>query len=328
VPDARAGSAIEALVVGRVGVDLTPPEPRTTLAAASSFVRSVGGFGGNVGTGLARLGAATALLSAVGDDGHGEHVRRALEREGIETAGVAVKRGARTQVAFFEAWPPETFPVTFYRPAPAPDTLLEPADVAWDDAAAVPLVIVSAAMLAAEPARSTTLRLLEHRAATRTAWPAALTVLDLDWRPALWADPGEAPALVARAIADADVVIGSDEEFSAARLDPEDVHAGGARIVAVKHGAAGASVLSGGLRHAVPGIGVDVVCGLGAGDALTAAFTVGLLRGLSPAEALDRGNAAGAVVATRLLCSSAMPRPHEIDELLAGGAGRLNEARA
>jgi len=315
-------------VVGRVGVDLTPPVPRTTLAAAPSFVRAVGGFAGNIGTGLARLGAGTALLSAVGDDGHGDHVRRALELEGIETAGVAVKRGTRTQVAFFEAWPPDTFPVIFYRPEPAPDTLLEPADVPWDDVASVPLVIVSAAMLAAEPARATTLGLLAHRAAARSARPAALTVLDLDWRPALWADPGDAPALVSRAIEDADVVIGSDEEFAAAHLDPMEVHAGGARIVAVKHGSAGASVLSGARRDAVPGIGVDVVCGLGAGDALTAAFTVGLLRGLAPAEALERGNAAGAIVATRLFCSSAMPRPEEIDELLAGRATPLDKARA
>jgi 5-dehydro-2-deoxygluconokinase len=66
----------------------------------------------------------------------------------------------------------------------------------------------------------------------------------------------------------------------------------------------------------VPGIPVEVVCGIGAGDSLTAAFAAGLLRGVDPAVAVERGNAAGAIVATRLMCSTAMPTAAEIDELL------------
>jgi 5-dehydro-2-deoxygluconokinase len=60
------------------------------------------------------------------------------------------------------------------------------------------------------------------------------------------------------------------------------------------------------------------VAGTGAGDALTAAFVAGLLRGLDPLVAVERGNAAGAIVAGRLMCSTAMPTPEEIDGLLAG----------
>ena len=115
---------IEALVIGRVGVDFTPASPRTTLAAADTFIRAVGGFAGNIGTGLARLGIRTALVSAVGDDGHGDHVRTFLGGEGIDADWIVTRPGSRTQVAFFEVWPPEHFPVTFYRPAPAPETRL------------------------------------------------------------------------------------------------------------------------------------------------------------------------------------------------------------
>ncbi len=121
---------IEAFVVGRIGVDLTPSRPRTTLAEADGFVRSVGGFAGNIGFGLARLGIATSVVSSVGPDGHGDHVRAALTGEGIDVSALSVQAGSRTQVAFFEAWPPDDFPVTFYRPEPAPDTLIRPADVA------------------------------------------------------------------------------------------------------------------------------------------------------------------------------------------------------
>ena len=99
---------IEALVVGRVGVDFTPASPRTSLADAESFIRAVGGFAGNIATGLARLGVSTAAVSGVGDDGHGDHVRRALAGEGVDVGSIVTFAGSRTQVAFFEAWPRST----------------------------------------------------------------------------------------------------------------------------------------------------------------------------------------------------------------------------
>ena len=317
---------IEAVVLGRVGVDFTPAAARTSLATATSFVRAVGGFAGNIGTGLARLGISTGIVSSVGDDGHGDHVRSFLAGEGLDVAGLVTRPGGRTQVAFFEAWPPETFPVTFYRLAPAPDTLMTLDDVPTATLQRAPLVIVSAALLAVEPARSTSLRVLEMRAASRADRPESWTILDLDWRPTLWADPGEAPDLVSRAACLADVLIGSDAEFVAARLDPGEALDLGPRLVAVKHGPDGVSAISRDGRRTVPGIAVEVVCGLGSGDALTAAFAAGLLRGLDPPAALERGNAAGAIVASRLMCSTSMPSPAEIDDLLARRPTRPEEA--
>ena len=321
-----ASDPAEALVVGRVGVDLTPEEPRTSLAQAASFVRAVGGFAGNIATGLARLGVATAVASAVGDDGHGEHVRSALASEGIDVSSLRVKPAARTQVAFFEAWPPDRFPVTFYRPAPAPDTLLTGHDLPDDLLETAPLVILSSALLAVEPARTAALDALVRRAAASGSRTRSWTVLDLDWRPTLWPDPAEYPGGIERALSSCDVVIGSDEEFGAARLAPEAALIGSdgrPRVVVVKHGPDGVSLLTGGSTRLVAGIAVDVVCGLGAGDALTAAFGAGLLAGLEPLAALKRGNAAGAIVASRLMCSSAMPTAAEIDAMIgASGTSR------
>ena len=74
-------------------------------------------------------------------------------------------------------------------------------------------------------------------------------------------------------------------------------------------------------------IPVEVVCATGAGDALTAAFAAGLLNGLDPLVAVERGNAAGAIVATRLMCSTAMPTPAEIDRLLADQVVESHGAR-
>lgn len=209
---------IEAVVVGRVGVDLTPAAPRTTLASTGAFTRAVGGFAGNIGTGLARLGIRSAVLSAVGDDGHGDHVRAFLSEEGIDVTPIVTRPGSRTQVAFFEVWPPDHFPVTFYRPSPAPETLLTVADVPMGLLEAAPLVVLSGALFAGEPARSTALAILEARRASRPRRRVSATILDLDWRPTLWSEPAEAPALMERAVRLSDVVIGSDEEFKAVHL--------------------------------------------------------------------------------------------------------------
>jgi 5-dehydro-2-deoxygluconokinase len=317
---------IEAVVIGRVGVDLTPATPRTTLSAADSFVRAVGGFAGNIGTGLARLGIRTAVLSGVGDDGHGQHVRSFLADEGIDVAAIATRPGSRTQIAFFEVWPPEHFPVTFYRPPPAPETLLTLPEIPVDLLGRTPAIVVSGSLLASAPARSTILRILEDRLASRSRRPVSLTILDLDWRPMLWDDPGAAPALMERAAGLCDVIIGSDVEFEATRVLPEVGRDAGPRLVVLKHGPEGVSLVTPDERHSFPGIAVEVLCGIGSGDALTAAFVAGIVRGLDPAEAVQRGNAAGAIVATRLMCSTAMPTPAEIDELLARRALGAQEA--
>ena len=65
---------------------------------------------------------------------------------------------------------------------------------------------------------------------------------------------------------------------------------------------------------------VAVVNGLGAGDAFLAAFSAALLDGLDPVAAARRGGGAGALVATRLACSDAMPTLSELDAFLGAHA--------
>ena len=61
---------------------------------------------------------------------------------------------------------------------------------------------------------------------------------------------------------------------------------------------------------------IEVLCGLGAGDAFGGALCHGLLSGWSHERAVAFANAAGGIVASRLLCSQAMPYEHEVVELM------------
>ncbi len=312
--------ALQAVVIGRVCADIYPQQIETALEDVRTFERFVGGFAGNVATGLARLGVRTAIVSAVGDDGHGRFVRRFLQQEGVDVQWLSTHPRLPTALAFCEAWPPDHFPITFYREPTCPDWQLRPRDIPLDTLDAAPLAYVTGTGLAREPSRTATFAALERRAAGATARPApSATVFDLDWREVLWEDPSDYPLQVRLAARLADTLIGGAAEFAAARLRPEDAFGLAAlRLVVVKHGPEGATVLTPETRLHVPGLPVPVTNGLGAGDAFAAAFGASLLAGLSPEDAVRRGNAAGAIVATRLSCSAAMPVVAEIDALLGG----------
>ena len=302
---------VDAYVLGRVGADLYPLQLSTPLEEVRTFEKSVGGFAGNVSTGLARLGVRTGIISAVGDDGHGRFIRRFLESEGVDCTSLHVHPSLRTALAFCEAWPPDDFPITFYRTPTCPDWEIRAAQLP-DDLARVRLLYASGTGLAREPSRATTFTALE-RSQRRV-------IFDLDWREVLWEDVRDYPELVWHAASLAKVVVGGAGEFVAAALDPRDLLKRGPEIVVVKRGAHGATLIDARGSRDIGGLAVPVVNGLGAGDAFGAAFGAALLAGLGADEAVRRANAAGAIVASRLACSTAMPSAAEIDALLDGGS--------
>jgi len=294
----------EAVVVGRIGIDLYPNQLRTPLREVRTYTRYVGGFAGNAATGLARLGVRTAIVSRVGDDQQGLFVRDFLEAEGVDTRFLAVDPDWPTPPTFCEIWPPDHFPITFYRRPTAPDWQLRVEDVDLDEVAGAPVLFATGTGLAQSPSRETTLELMAAHRGT--------TVFDLDWRPTLWDDPSAYREAAGDAAAYADVLIGNSDEVAAAGGLDEVL--GLAPAVIVKRGADGAVLHADGETVEVPGLPVEVVNGLGAGDAFAAAVGYAIVRGLGLREGVRLGNAAGAYVAQRVACSEAMPT---LDELLA-----------
>lgn len=305
---------IQAFVFGRVAADLYPLQTATPLEDVETFRRFVGGFGGNVGTGLARLGVSTAVLSAVGDDGHGRFLRNRLAADSVETRWIGVHPTLRTALAFCELWPPDRFPLTLYRRPTCPDWEIGPSDLPLDDIAAAPVLYVSGTALAQDPSRSAVHAALATR--RRDGKEGVATILDLDWRSESWARPAEYPTQIRAAIERVDIVIGGVAEFAAAGASPEETAADGTRMVFLKRGPNGAVLLADGTSVEVEPIAVEVVNGLGAGDAFAAAIGAGLIDGLPPDELLQQANAAGAMVTMQLPCAAAMPTRSELDDFI------------
>jgi 5-dehydro-2-deoxygluconokinase len=258
-----------------------------------------------VATGIARLGLTPAIVSRVGPDPHGEFVRDFLSSEGVDVRFLAVDERLMTPPTFCEVWPPDRFPITFYRYPTAPDWQLAPQDFDGAEVAAAPFLLATGTGLAQSPSRETTLAALAEHQGT--------TIFDLDWRPALWERAHEYGELARTAVGHADIVIGNEDEVEAAAGDPQALLELGVRTLVLKRGERGALLFHEGREVDVPGHPVDVVNGLGAGDAFVAAFVQSLHGGLPLAEAVRRGSVAGAIVASQLACSEAMPRLEELE---------------
>jgi 5-dehydro-2-deoxygluconokinase len=258
-----------------------------------------------VATGLARLGLIPAIVSRVGPDPHGEFVRDFLTAEGVDVRFLAVDEYLMTPPTFCEVWPPDNFPITFYRYPTAPDWQLVPEDFDADEVAASRYLLATGTGLAQSPSRETTLAALASHRGT--------TIFDLDWRPALWDRAGEYGELARTAAGHADIVIGNEEEVEAAAGEPSALLSLGVPTLVLKRGERGVLLYHEGREVDVPGHPVEVVNGLGAGDAFVATFVQSLHAGLPFDEAVRRGSVAGAIVASQLACSEAMPTLEQLE---------------
>jgi 5-dehydro-2-deoxygluconokinase len=312
---------LELLTVGRVGVDLYP-EQAGPFKDVRTFAKFLGGTATNVAVGAARLGRSTAVFTKVGPDGFGDYVREALAAFGVDPSYVGTAEGLNTPVVFCELNPPEDPPLLFYRAPVAPDLMLEPGDVPWDLLRGVPVLWVTGTGVSVEPSRTTHLEMLAHRGRPASG-AGRWTCLDLDWRPMFWPSPEEARAEYDDMLDFATVVVGNRAEVEVAvgTANPHEAATRlldrGVELALVKMGGEGVLVATHKSTTVVPPHPVQVVCGLGAGDAFGGALVHGLLAGWDPARCAEYANAAGAIVASRLACADAMPTLDELERLVA-----------
>ena len=313
------GDPFDVIAVGRLGVDIYPQQTGVGLADVETFAKFLGGTAANVTVAAARFGHRVALVSRTGADPFGEYLHRALRDFGVDDRYVTDVPDLPTPVTFCEIFPPDDFPIYFYRLPKAPDLVIHEHELDMDAIRAAKVLWVTVTGLCEEPSRSATLAALRARA------PDALTVLDLDYRPVFWQSREEAHRWVREALEHVTVTVGNlDEcETAVATRDPHEaakaLRAKGVRLAVVKQGPKGVLAVDDTGAVEVPPHPVEVVNGLGAGDAFGGALCHGLLSGWDTERTMRFANAAGAIVASRLSCSAAMPTIDEVEAVLDAG---------
>ena len=259
------------------------------------------------------------MITRTGDDPFGKFIHSALRGYGVDDRYVTPVPGLPTPVVFCEIFPPDDFPLYFYRWPKAPDLEIRTEELDLDAIRSAGVFWVTGTGLSDEPSRTATLAALEERGGR------GITVLDLDYRAMFWPSRQDARRQMQRALPHVSVAVGNLDECETAVGEREPLaaaralHEFGVGLAVVKQGPKGVLAHDRTVAVEVPPVPVEVVNGLGAGDAFGGALCHGLLAGWDLERVMRYANAAGAIVASRLACSDAMPTAAEVEALLAGG---------
>jgi 5-dehydro-2-deoxygluconokinase len=308
---------VDVCVLGRIGYDLYAVEHNRPLPEVDQFVRRLGGSSANIAVGLARLGLSVGIISCVGKDLLADYLLGFLAQEGVDTQHVRLVEGYNTSLCLTEVSPPDHFPQVFYRRQPADSQVVVGlAEDAYVRQAR--MFVTNGTSLSASPSREATVRALK---AAREA--GLRTVFDIDYRASSWLSPEEAGGAARAVLPWVDILIGNEDEVllltgeRERRLQVQAVLASGTQIVVCKLGAKGVEAHTRQQTYLVAPVSTTVVSTIGAGDGFAAGFLYALDSALPLEECLRYGNAAAAVVVSRVSCSDAMPYPDELTRLLA-----------
>lgn len=310
-------SKLEAAVMGRIGYDFYSEEPQIALQRVRRFSRYLGGSSANIAVGLSRLGARTGMIASLGTDALSQFLLDFLVAENVETRHIQQQEGYLPSLSITEVSPPDSFPQVFYRQAAA-DIMLLASESDLDYAASAHLFVTNGTSLCAPPSRESTYLALEraHEAGSKVA-------LDIDFRAMSWPSSRVAGLAIRLALPCVDILIGNEPELMvAAGQDTLEsalwkLRERGIPLLVSKLGSQGTRLYRGDESMFLPPYRVDVCTTIGAGDGFASGFLYGVLRGLTLEDCLHFGNAAAAIVVSRLSCSEAMPTLAEVEELMA-----------
>jgi 5-dehydro-2-deoxygluconokinase len=314
----RSSTTFDLISIGRVGVDIYPLQTGVGLEHVSTFGKYLGGSATNVAIAAARHGRSASVITRTGDDPFGRFVTNEMQRLGVDPVFVSPVAGLNTPVTFCEIFPPDDFPLYFYRDPIAPDLVIKGGELDLDAIHRARVFWATVTGLSREPSRSA------HFAAWEARQRKPLTILDLDYRPMFWPTGEDATKQVERALEHVTVAVGNREECEIAVGETDPHRAAdallerGVELAIVKQGPKGVLAKTREETVEVAPYFVDVVNGLGAGDSFGGALVHGLLEGWDLERILRFANVAGAIVAGRLECSTAMPTTAEVEAILAG----------
>ncbi len=314
---------LDIVTVGETLVDLVAPDARH-LADATIFQRTAGGAPANVAVAGARLGARTALISAVGRDPFGDYLCQLLQHEGVDISALTLV-DQRTTLALVARNAGGIPDFVFYRGS---DTALSPAMVPEELIQRSTFLHASSMALMSEPSRSATLAALEIAARNNV-----LVSVDPNLRPSSWPSLDEARRTVAPLLSSADVLKLNDEEarLLANTSDLDEAMtalAGKDRLLVVTLGSDGCTWRRGAESGQLPAPRVQAVETTGAGDAFVGALlaeltgpatefgTITAIPATNLSAAMRFACVAGALACTKVGAMTALPARHDVEQFL------------
>ncbi|MBL8954712.1 MAG: 5-dehydro-2-deoxygluconokinase [Myxococcaceae bacterium] len=329
---------LDLICLGRAAVDLYGEQLGSPLEDMQTFKKALGGCAANIAVGTSRLGLKTAMLTRVGDEHMGRFVRAQLQAEGVDVSHVKTDSTRLTALVLLAIKDRETFPLIFYRENCA-DMAVAPGDFDEDFIAGAKALLITGTHLSRADVEKTTRTAVEYAKKHGTK-----VVLDLDYRPVLWGLTGHgrgedrfvAATTVTKTLqsvlAHCDLVVGTEEEIhiaggSSVTAEALKILRGATKApIVMKRGPKGCTIHEAGRGPLdVAGFPIDVLNVLGAGDAFMSGLLWGWIRGDGLEKAARFGNAAGAMVVTRLLCSPEMPREAELHAFMAASPRRADD---
>lgn len=315
------------LVIGRVGMDLSPEPAGTGIEEATTMMVAMGGSSANIAAGLVKFGMKAALLTRVSDDAVGRYCLHQLAHYGVDARHVHPIAGEfRNSLALYETRI-EDHNSVIYRNGAA-DFQMSIADVEAIDFSQYGAVITAGTVFAAQPSRAAAFRAFERAKA------AGLPIIfDVDYRPYSWPSPQVAEEVLSKAGALSDMIVANDEEFGfmAGGIEKGLAKARAlaqtsANIVIYKMGHLGAITFAKGAETKSGIYQVAAVKPTGAGDSFMAGLIASLAEGRDLQEAVMRGSACAAIVVAKPGCAPAMPDAAELDAFLAQHPGASTPA--
>ena len=334
----NSDKTLDVITIGRASVDLYGQQIGTRLEDVGSFAKSVGGCPTNIAVGTARMGLKSALITRVGNEQMGRFIREQLQREGVETRGIATDPERLTALVLLSVENDKSFPLIFYRDNCA-DSALDEGDVDENFIRSAKAVLVTGTHFSkpnSDAAQRKAMRIAKAN--------GAKVVFDIDYRPNLWGLAGhdagdsryiasdEVSARLRTVLADCDLIVGTEDEvliasgqsdLQAALKTIRSVSSG---TIVLKRGPMGCIVYDGAipddLEEGIVGKGfpIEVYNVLGAGDAFMSGFLRGWLRGEPHATSATWANACGAFAVSRLLCAPEIPTWTELSYFLEHGS--------
>jgi len=305
------------VIVGRAGMDMFPDPPGTRTEEATRFVSALGGSAANTAAGICKLGGKAALVTSVSDDSIGRYCLNQLDHYGVDRTHVKSVGGeARNSLAVYESRV-EDHQTVIYRNGAA-DFKMTKDDVEAVDFSRFGALITAGTVFAAEPSRGAAFHAFEL--AKRAGLPI---IFDVDYRPYSWPSAKVAEEVLSRAGAEADMIVGNDEEFGfmAGSVDKgldkaRELAATSATIVIYKMGEHGAITLTGGEEQRSGIFRTEALKPTGAGDSFMAGMLASLATGYGLADSVMRGSACAAITVSKPGCAPAMPDPETLDTFL------------